>query len=145
MKRGNRGKKLFIAANAFFWLVLLLKKSQKNSFGDRFSPTPVAEKWCPALYPTCVLMSRVGPYDLACNRLSTSGFPRWAHGTFGVSCRVNCFCGEKQVSPFPDARNWRTEQLGTPISRFHTICGDATAFSSGPTRFSLIRLPRVTV
>ena len=50
MQHGNRGKNLFIVANAFFWSVSLLKKSQKNSFGDRFSPTPVVEKWCPALY-----------------------------------------------------------------------------------------------
>ena len=50
MKHGNRGKKkLFIAANAFFWWVPVLKKSQKNYFGGRFPPTPGVEKWCPAL------------------------------------------------------------------------------------------------
>ena len=58
MKRGNRGKNFFIAANAFFWSVSLLKKSQKNYFGGRFSPTPVVEKWCPALYTP--LMFNVG-------------------------------------------------------------------------------------
>ena len=30
MKHGNRGKKLFVVAIAFFWSVLVLKKSQKN-------------------------------------------------------------------------------------------------------------------
>ena len=49
MKHGNRGKNIFIAANAFFRSVSLLKKYQKKNFGDRFSPTPVVEKWCPAL------------------------------------------------------------------------------------------------
>ena len=50
MKHGNHGKKLFIVAIAFFWSVLVLKKSQKNYFGGRFSPTPVVGMWCPALY-----------------------------------------------------------------------------------------------
>ena len=50
MKHGNRGKNIFIAANAFFRSVSLFKKYQKKYFGDRFSPTPVVEKWCPALY-----------------------------------------------------------------------------------------------
>ena len=50
MKHGNRGKKLFIAANAFFWWVPVLKKSQKNYFGGRSPPTPGVEKWCPAPY-----------------------------------------------------------------------------------------------
>ena len=49
MKHGNRGKKLFVVAIAFFWSVLVLKKSQKNYFGGRFSPTPVVGMWCPAL------------------------------------------------------------------------------------------------
>jgi hypothetical protein len=49
MKHGNAWEKTFIAAIAFFWPVSLLKKSQKKNFGDRISPTAVAEKWCPAL------------------------------------------------------------------------------------------------
>jgi hypothetical protein len=43
------GKKTFIGAIAFFLPISLLKKSQKKSFGDRFSPMLVAEKWRPAL------------------------------------------------------------------------------------------------
>jgi hypothetical protein len=49
MKHGNHGKKLFIVPNTFFWWVSVLKKSQKNYFGGRFSPTLGAEKWCLAL------------------------------------------------------------------------------------------------
>ena len=69
MKHGNRGKNFFIAANAFFWSVSLLKKSQKNSFGDRFSPTLVVEKWCPALYTL-----RTESYD---NMDPVGMDPRW--------------------------------------------------------------------
>ena len=65
MKRGNRGKKVFIAANAFFWPVSVLNKCQKNYFGGRFSPTPVAEKWCPALYTLCIVHRVCGMRTMA--------------------------------------------------------------------------------
>jgi hypothetical protein len=69
---GDRGKKLFIAAIAFFLSVSLLKKSQKNSFGDRFSLTPVVGKWCPALYMNKVVIFVPAPDQMFRDYLITA-------------------------------------------------------------------------